>query len=125
MCVLYGDDFTEPDDGTLITDLSYVIFYMNFDRIFDRNTSRKHLERQRKAEDMFRPGSLWLDFGAGPRSYVAFELSGSMSRQEKRFQFCASLCRRKDFAAHLQSRQGERSSARSRRTGQWVHIHSS
>ena len=62
MCVLCGDDFTEPDDGTLITDLSDVIFYMNFDRVFYRNASPKHLERQRKAEDMFCPDGVWLDF---------------------------------------------------------------
>ena len=83
MCVLRGDDFTEPDDGALITDLSDVVFYMNFDRVFDRSTSPKHLECQRKAEDMFRPGGVRLDFGAGPHSYVAFERSGSMSRQGK------------------------------------------
>ena len=83
MCIMRGDDFTEPDDGTLITDLSDVIFYMNFDRVFDRNTSPKHWERQRKAEDMFRPDGVWLDFGSGPHSYVAFERSGSMSRQGK------------------------------------------
>ena len=39
MCVLRGDGFTEPDDGLPIPDLSDVIFYMNFDRVFDRNTS--------------------------------------------------------------------------------------
>ena len=81
MCVLRGDDFTEPDDGALITDLSDVIFYMNFDRVFDRNASPKHLERQRKAEDMFRPDGVWLDFGSGEHRYLAFERSGNMSRQ--------------------------------------------
>ena len=83
MCVLRDNDFIEPDDGTLIPDLSDVIFYMNFDRVFDRNTSPKHLERRRKAEDMFRPEGVWLDFGSGPHCYVAFERSGSMSRQGK------------------------------------------
>ena len=83
MCVLRGDGFTEPDDGSLITDLSDAIFYMNFDRVFDRNTSPKHLERQRKAWDMFRPDGVWLDFGTGEHRYLAFEGSGSMSRQGK------------------------------------------
>ena len=32
MCVLRGDGFAEPADGTLIPDLSDAIFYMDFDR---------------------------------------------------------------------------------------------
>ena len=35
MCVLRGDDFSEPDDGRVIPDLSDVIFYMDFSGIFD------------------------------------------------------------------------------------------
>ena len=82
MCVLRGDGYQE-EDGKLIEDLADVIFYMDFERIFDRNSSRKHLDRQRKAEDMFRPDGVWLDFGAGEHRYLAFERSGSMSRQGK------------------------------------------
>ena len=82
MCALRGDDYQE-ERGNLIDDLADVIFYMNFDRVFDRNTSPKHLERQQKAEDMFRPDGVWLDFGTGEHRYLAFERSGSMSRQGK------------------------------------------
>ena len=80
MCVVRGNDFTE-EHNALIEDLADVIFYMDFSGIFDRNTTPKHLERQRKAEDMFRPEGVWLDFGNGEQRYLAFERSGSMSRQ--------------------------------------------
>ena len=33
MCVLRGNSYTEPGDGTLITDLSDAIFYMDFAEI--------------------------------------------------------------------------------------------
>ena len=36
MCVLQGDDFSEPTDDRLIEGLSDVIFYMDFSGIFDR-----------------------------------------------------------------------------------------
>ena len=41
------------------------------------------LERQKKAEAMFRPEGIMLDFGNGAHRYLAFERSGSMSRQAK------------------------------------------
>ena len=42
-----------------------------------------YLTRQEKAEAMFCPEGITLDFGGGPHAYVAFERSGSMSRQAK------------------------------------------
>lgn len=42
MCVLYGDGYAEPNDGTLIPDLSDTIFYMDFDRAFDRSAANKN-----------------------------------------------------------------------------------
>ena len=39
MCVLRGDGFAEPADGTLIPDLSDAIFYMDFDRSSAKKTA--------------------------------------------------------------------------------------
>ena len=82
MCVLRGNDYQEPDDA-LIPDLADAIFYMDFSGIFDRGMTPKILERQQKAEAMFRPEGVCLDFGAGEHRYLAFERSGSMSRQAR------------------------------------------
>ena len=84
MCVLRGDAFTGTPGGQLVTDLSDIIFYMDFSGIFDRSCARKkHLIRQEKARALFRPEGVSLDFGSGPHRYLAFERSGSMSRQAR------------------------------------------
>ena len=84
MCVLRGDAFTGTPGGQLVTDLSDIIFYMDFSGIFDRSGARKkHLIRQEKAKALFRPEGVDLDFGSGPHRYLAFERSGSMSRQAR------------------------------------------
>ena len=84
MCVLHGDAFTRTPDGQLVTGLSDIIFYMDFSGIFDRSGARKnHLIRQEKAKALFRPEGVSLDFGSGPHRYLAFERSGSMSRQAR------------------------------------------
>ena len=84
MCVLRGDAFTGTPSGQLVTDLSDIIFYMDFSGIFDRSGARKkHLIRQEKAKALFRPEGVSLDFGSGPHRYLAFERSGSMSRQAR------------------------------------------
>jgi len=84
MCVLYGDGYAEPNDGTLILDLSDAIFYMDFAGVFDRSAaSKKQRLRQEKARAMFRPEGVSLDFGSGTHRYVVFERSGSMSRQAR------------------------------------------
>ena len=57
MCVIRGEDYQE-ESGQLIEALADVIFYMDFSGIFDRRATPKHLDRQRKAEDMFRPASV-------------------------------------------------------------------
>lgn len=41
MCVLHGDAFTRTPDGQLVTDLSDIIFYMDFSGIFDRERCQK------------------------------------------------------------------------------------
>ena len=84
MCVLHGDAFTGTPGEQLVTDLSDIIFYMDFSGIFDRSGARKkHLIRQEKAKALFRPEGVSLDFGSGPHRYLAFERSGSMSRQAR------------------------------------------
>ncbi|WP_455910044.1 RNA dependent RNA polymerase [Dysosmobacter welbionis] len=99
MCVLHGDAFTGAPGGQLVTDLSDIIFYMDFSGIFDRSGARKkHLIRQEKAKALFRPEGVSLDFGSGPHRYLAFERSGSMSRQARlafiREDFYDTVCRR-------------------------------
>ena len=84
MCVLRGDAFTGTPGGQLVTDLSDIIFYMDFSGIFDRSGARKKYRvRQEKAKALFRPEGVSLDFGSGPHRYLAFERSGSMSRQAR------------------------------------------
>lgn len=84
MCVLRGGGYDEPNDGTLIPDLFDAIFYMDFAGVFDRSAANKKQRiRQEKARAMFRPQGVGLDFGAGSHRYVAFERSGSMSRQAR------------------------------------------
>ena len=84
MCVLHGDAFTGAAIDRLVTDLSDVIFYMDFSGIFDRRgTQKKYLIRQKKAKALFCPEGVSLDFGSGVHRYLAFERSGSMSRQAR------------------------------------------
>ena len=92
MCALRGAGYRERGDGQIVSDLSDVIFYMDFEHIFDRSGARKmQLLRQRKAEAMFRPEGVGLDFGSGEHRYLAFERSNSMSRQA-RLSFIRSDC---------------------------------
>ena len=84
MCVLHDGSFPEQDEEeTVIPDLEDVIFYADFSGIFDHSSSPRYLERQRKAESMFRPEGVCMDFGTGEHRYLAFERSGSMSRQAR------------------------------------------
>ena len=77
---LHGGSFSLDD--SVVNDLSDIIFFMDFAGIFDRTgRQKKYLDRQKKAESMFRPEGITLDFGSGTHRYVAFERSASMSRQ--------------------------------------------
>ncbi len=81
---LYGGKFTRPADGKIVTDLSDVIFYMDFSGVFDRaSQEKKYTQRRLKAKSMFCPEGVTLDFGSGKHRYLAFERSGSMSREYK------------------------------------------
>ena len=99
MCVLHGDAFAGTPSGHLVTDLSDIIFYIDFSGIFDRSGARKKYRiRQEKAKALFRSEGVSLDFGSGPHRYLAFERSGSMSRQARlafiREDFYDTVCRR-------------------------------
>lgn len=84
MCALWGKDYQEPTHEKAITELSDVIFYMDFSGIFDRDSGKRmNRLRQEKARELFRPEGISLDFGSGPHRYLAFERSGNMSRQAR------------------------------------------
>ncbi|MGN0981413.1 MAG: hypothetical protein ACI4O0_00830 [Candidatus Limivicinus sp.] len=89
---LHGGRYRETVTEDVSEALSEIIFYMNFQKVFDtRGLRQREVIRQKKAECMFRPEGITLDFGHGPHCYLAFERSGSMSR-ESRLSFI-----RKDF----------------------------
>ena len=79
LCVLNGGSFPKLDPLELRPELEDVIFYMDFSGIFDGGGQRNP-DRQKKAESMFRPEGVTLDFGSGAHTYLAFERSGNMSR---------------------------------------------
>ena len=79
---LHGGSFILPADGKVVIDLSEILVYLDFAGIFDRTgIQKKYIDRQKKAECMFRPEGITLDFGSGPHRYLAFERSASMSRR--------------------------------------------
>lgn len=80
-CALHGDGFTPTEESGVVEDLSAVLCYVDFSGIFDRNGVSPRVARlQALAEALFRPEGVTLDLGDGPRQYVAFERSNSMSR---------------------------------------------
>lgn len=80
-CALHGDWFTPTEESGVVEDLSAVLCYVDFSGIFDRNGISPRVARlQALAEELFRPEGVTLDLGDGPRQYVAFERSNSMSR---------------------------------------------
>ena len=68
MCVLKKQNIEPPKSENALVDLQDVIFYVDFNGIFDRGSSPKMLERQKKAEAMFRPEGIMLDFGNGAQA---------------------------------------------------------
>lgn len=81
---IHGRRFRETVSEEVSEELSEIIFYMNFQKVFDtRGLLQREVTRQKKAECMFRPEGITLDFGSGPHRYLAFERSGSMSRESR------------------------------------------
>ena len=72
----------ENSDSKASKALSEVIFYADFTRIFDRTSASSYYTLlRRKAEALFRPEGILVDFGSGSHRYLAFERSQSMSRE--------------------------------------------
>lgn len=84
LCKLYGGRYREVISEEVSEELSEIIFYMNFQKVFDtRGLRQREVIRQKKAEAMFRRSGITLDFGHGSHRYLAFERSGSMSRESR------------------------------------------
>lgn len=84
MQVITLDQFEQPQKDCVIEDLYEVLPFFDFSGIFDyKNASIKKIVRSKKAESIFRPDGVVLDFGNGPQRFHAFERSASMSRQAK------------------------------------------
>lgn len=82
LCQLRGDRYRERMTEDVSEELSEIIFYMNYQHVFDTQGLRqREATRQKKAECMFRPEGITLDFGSGKHRYLAFERSSSMSRK--------------------------------------------
>ena len=81
---IHGKRFRETLTEDVSDELSEIIFYMNFQKVFDtRGLRQREITRQKKAECMFRPEGITLDFGNGSHRYLAFERSGNMSRSSR------------------------------------------
>lgn len=81
MCILRGSEYEQPTEDALLSDLSDVLLYLDFKGIFDRDADNpKAALMQKKTEAMFSPEGITLNFGQGDARYLAFERSGSMSR---------------------------------------------
>lgn len=78
---IHGGRYRETVTEDVSEELSEIIFYMNFQKVFDtRDLRQREITRQKKAECMFHPDGIMLDFGSGSYKYLAFERSGNMSR---------------------------------------------
>ena len=81
---IHGGRYKETVTEEVSEELSDIIFYMNFQKVFDtRGLRQREIVRQKKAECMFRPEGIILNFGTGPHRYLAFERSGNMSRDSR------------------------------------------
>lgn len=81
---IHGKRFREEVRPEINEELAEIIFYMNFQKVFDtRGLRQREITRQKKAESMFLPEGITLDFGNGPHKYITFERSGNMSRESR------------------------------------------
>lgn len=84
MCSLNGGSFPKNVIGKSTDRISDIIIYIDFSGIFDRKAvQKKYTDRKKQAEAMFKPEGVTLDFGKGAYRYLAFERSGSMSRNSR------------------------------------------
>ena len=78
LCVLN----ISPDSDKASEALCEVLFYADFKGIFDRTSASSYYALlRRKAEAMFSPDGVTIDFGNGAHRYLAYERSQSMSRE--------------------------------------------
>lgn len=81
---IHGGKYRETVTEDVSEALSNIIFYMNFQKVFDtKGLRQREVHRQKKAECMFRPEGITLDLGTGSHKYLAFERSGNMSRASR------------------------------------------
>ena len=80
MCILEGEDFST---SAICEKLRDVFVYIDFSGIFDRKPIGKVLEWQKKAEYMFMSKGITLNFGKEDITFIAFERSASMSRENR------------------------------------------
>ena len=80
MCILNGENFST---SAICEKLRDVFVYIDFSGIFDRKPIGKVFEWQKKAEYMFKPKGITLNFGKENIRFVAFERSASMSRENR------------------------------------------
>ncbi len=83
MCVIGCKAEADRRDRPIRYELADVIIYVDFSGIFDRGSSKRSLERQRKAEAMFTPQGITFENVHGSCRYLAFERSGNMSRRAR------------------------------------------
>ena len=83
LCAMNGGTAPQAEEGKVSDALSETMFYMDFSGVFDRGNTGKALERQKKAEDMFRSNGVTLDFGSGQNMYYPLARSNSMSRHSR------------------------------------------
>ena len=81
MCILYGEDFRNSE--LLCEALRDVFVYVDFSGIFNRMPVGRILELQELAKEMFKPKGIRLNFGKEDMTYIAFERSASMSRDNR------------------------------------------
>lgn len=79
ICVLeeLGESFNLQKE----TVLSEVFVYLDFQNIFSVSQNERQKELAAKAESLFAPEGITINFGRGQNRYVAFERSASMSRE--------------------------------------------
>ena len=81
MCILCGEDFRNSE--LLCEALRDVFVYVDFSGIFNRMPVGRILELQELAKEMFKPKGIRLNFGKEDMTYIAFERSASMSRDNR------------------------------------------
>lgn len=81
LLALHGD--RQPRLELVSDELQEAMIYLDFSGVFDRRPVGWVKELQNRAEWLFRPEGILVDFGKETHRFVAFERSASMSRENK------------------------------------------